>query len=688
MKRTLYLKLAWSGMRKNRRLFVPYLLTCVGMVMMTYIIAYLVYSPVLIGARGGNNLMMILSLGRIVVGVFSLLLLLYSSIFLQRRRQKEFGLYNILGMRKRDVARILVWESLLTYLAALLAGLALGMLFSKLAELLLLRIIRGEVGYALRLSAHGVAETAVIFGAIFLLILLVSLARLRLSSPLQLLRSEAVGEKPPKANWAIALLGALLLLAAYAVAVSSIQDPVTAMLAFFIAVLAVILATYLLFIAGSVALCRLLQKRRGYYYRASHFVSVSSMAYRMKRNGAGLASICILSTMVLVMLSSTSCLFIGGENALARQYPYDLSLTLRFREGEDATPQTLEKLRGTVLSVSDGSETETAFYTAVTLSGMLGEGGELRFWRGENENYFSLQQRARLLVITVLSLEDYRRLGGEGEAPGEGELLVYSDGKPYPYPALSFGDGLDFKVTGRLDSFPTLGGYQDTSADNCYFVTADFDAFRETLSAAARRAEQASFAVMLPEYAQYGCFNTTADEQTQAQMLDALYQGSHALMFDPEVGELLGVSVAARAEARSDFLTLNGSLFFLGILLSLVFMSAAVLIIYYKQVSEGYEDVGRFDIMQKVGMTKADIRRSINAQVRTVFFAPLLLAGLHLCFAFPLIWKILRMCGIRNLSLLLGTNVLCFLVFALFYIVVYRVTARVYYHIVSGVRPD
>lgn len=315
----LYRHLAWDGIRKNSRLYVPYLLTGVGAVSFFYILVALARLPE--GTLpGSGSVQVILNLGSFVLWVFSLLLLFYTHSFLIRRRNREFALYNVLGMGKGDISRILCWESLLSGGLSLLGGLALGMVLSKLAELGLMRVMGLEADMTYRVSAGGLLMALGLYGAIYLLILLSALLRVRRSTAIQLMRSEAVGEKPPRANWALALLGVLLLGAAYYLAVS-IREPLTALTWFFAAVLMVIAATYLLFISGSVTLCRLLQRNPRFYYRKRHFVSVSSLVYRMKRNGAGLASICILGTMVLVMLSSTTCLYFGAEDSLRTRYP-------------------------------------------------------------------------------------------------------------------------------------------------------------------------------------------------------------------------------------------------------------------------------------------------------------------------------------------------------------------------------
>ena len=320
MSRSFYVKLAWTGIRKNKRLYLPYILTCVGMVMMYYIVCFLSVSPILATLPGGDDVLWMLQLGTWVVGFFALIFLFYTNSFLMRRRKKEFGLYNILGMGKRNLARILIWENLIIAFIAIAGGLVAGILFSKVAELGMVNILSADVSFSLTVDLRTIGLVLVLFSAIFLLIFLNSLRQIHLSKPIELLRSENVGEKPPRANWVLAVLGVLLLGGAYWLAVT-IQDPVSALVWFFVAVLMVIAATYLLFIAGSVVLCKLLQKRKKYYYKPNHFVSVSSMVYRMKRNGAGLASICILCTMVLVTLSTTVCLYVGLEDSLQSQHP-------------------------------------------------------------------------------------------------------------------------------------------------------------------------------------------------------------------------------------------------------------------------------------------------------------------------------------------------------------------------------
>ena len=681
MRGGLYWRLTLTGIRSNRRLYLPWLLTNVGMVMMSYIIASLLYSPLRSFIRSYSTLGAVLSLGRAVLFVFAVILLFYTNAFLIRRRRREFGLYNVLGMSKRDVGRVLLRETLLTYVIALIAGLLLGLLFSKLAELLLCRLLRVDVSYAFYVSPESLWETAVEFAAIFALILLVSLARVRLSNPLQLMQSESAGEKPPKANWVPALLGLLLLAAAYVIAVS-ITEPVQALLLFFLAVVLVILGTYLLFISGSVALCRLLQKKKGYYYQTNHFISVSSMAFRMKRNGAGLASICILSTMVLVMLSSTGSLMLGGEASLQRQFPYPMSVGLLRGEPESAERERtyLTELTRVVTEAADGAARNLVSYRAVNGSGIPDAEGRVSVRR---EGGSELSYAGSVRGFVVMGMDDYVSLGGEPVELAPDEALIWDQDKFWTYEHFSVETGPVYRLR-RLDSFPRCGvKSSDTSVRMIAVVVPDLNAFSEALGNDVALLREGSTGYVRPDWTYCVECDTDLDDAAMIAMeekIDLVMITDELLL---ETGGHNSWFNRCIASFRESFYALNGGLFFLGILLSLVFVCAAVLIIYYKQVSEGYEDAGRYGILRKLGLSRRMIRRSVNSQVLTVFFAPLLLAAVHLAFSLPLIHRILVLFGAADLRVLLLTNLGCFLVFAVFYAVVYRITANVYLRIVG-----
>ena len=677
MKTGLYARLAWTGMVKNRRLYLPYLLSCTGMVLMFYILMGLSGSPLLSHMSGGGSSAIILRLGTVVIAVFSLLFLFYTHSFLIRRRQREFGLCNVLGMGKGNIVRILLWETVITFTVTALAGLALGVVLYKLAELGLVRLLRDTVTYTLSVSVSSLLTTAVLFAAIHALILLNSLRQLRAVNAIALLRSESVGERPPKAKWALTLAGVVLLGGAYWLAVS-IREPLAALLWFFAAVIMVIIATYLLFISGSVTLCKGLQNNKHYYYDTRHFVSVSSMAYRMKRNGAGLASVCILATMVLVMLSSTTCLYVGQEDAVNARYPRDIAVTVYDKADHPLDEAEAEVLRqgveDTIFNFG-GKALHMVSYRTISISGVM-DGSHIRM----NASSAIASDTAHITQVHFLPLEDYNAATEQSLTLGDGQVYVAALRTEFNSDTLSVDGGMVRHVMKR--EIPMLGG--PAVADitpSLMVVVPDFTRFVEELQSA-----------LSEEYGWYplgywSCgFDTDLPENQQADLdgvtpnlKDALREYLSGVSSERGVS----VSVESKAENRADFYGTYGGLFFLGIMLSIVFIFAAVAILYYKQLSEGYEDQSRFDIMQKVGMTKGDIRRSINSQLLTVFSLPLLMAGVHLCFAFPFIHKLLMLFNLDNKGLLIGTTAVSFAVFAVLYALVYKLTGNAYYHIVA-----
>lgn len=667
MKLGFYPKLAWSGMRKNSKLYVPYTLAGAGMAALFYIISYLSSSESLLMVGGGGNIAIILGLGKFVIAVFSLLFLFYTNSFLVRRRYKEFGLYNVLGMNKRNISRILLWETALNALISVGGGVLLGIVFSKLAELGLLNMIGSDVDFTLGVSAVAIIFTVGLFGAIYLLIYLNAVIRINLSSATELVKSENAGEKPPKANWLLGIAGVVILGAAYYIAVS-IKSPLTAITLFFFAVIMVIIATYLIFIAASVLLCKILQKNKGYYYKKNHFVSVSSMAYRMKRNGAGLASICILATMVLVMISSTTCLYFGTEDSLRARYPRNVNVSVWYDERENMTAESVSAFRDKInAAAADAGMDNVLDYRNIATSGVLADGG-LR--TGESaiteDIIFTYSSVAEAYIIP---LSDYNAMAETDETLSDDEALVFAYRTDYTSDSFAIDDGTRFKVKKVLDSMPCYSGDAMASiAAGVYVVVSD-----KSFSDADFSSENGS------SYSwKYG-FDTSLSENEEMTLSQKIYG-----IIDRIDENSIKSSVESIALNRAEFYELYGGLFFLGIILSIAFICAAVLIIYYKQISEGYEDARRFEIMQNVGMTKKEIRSSINSQLLTVFFLPLIFAGLHLGFAFPFIHKMLMLFNLNNLPLLIGTTAVSFLVFALLYAIVYRVTSNSYYNIVSN----
>lgn len=668
MRMGFYAKLAVNGIRKNARLYVPYLLTCAGMVMMFYIVSYLQDTPVLAGIRGGEEMQAMLSLGSGVMGVFGAIFLLYTNSFLIRRRKREFGLYNMLGMGKGNIARVLFWEALLVLAGTMVIGLAVGVAVSKLAELLLVNIMHGNVTFNFTVSPRAVLLTAAVFCIIHVLLLIKALLQIRTASAVNLFRSESAGEKPPRANWVLAILGLILLAVAYYLAVT-IKQPLVAMAMFFVAVILVILATYLLFIAGSVAVCRMLQKNRRYYYKARHFVSVSSMAYRMKRNGAGLASICILSIMVLVTVSSTTGLYFGSEDSLRSRYPRDITLIAKAEDASMLSDEKRDAARELVdayVAEHDATAHNFRDFRVVSVTGAMKDGA---ITTDPQEAGLHITD-STIYQVNFLPLPDYNRICGTNETLADDEALISLKRGDYGWDSIS----VDSKVAYRTRKAPVVFQESGMAAvdvvDTIYVVVKDLQGLQPLLQGN----------TLFTQQWEYGFDSMLSDEdqwEMTYQMDVELSDGLHRL-------GMKYVYLEGMAENRYDFYGTYGGFFFLGILLSIVFLFAAVLIIYYKQISEGYEDQKRFEIMQKVGMTRKNIRKSINSQLLTVFFLPLVGAGVHLAFAFPMIRRMLILFNLTNTRLLVETTGITFLAFALIYTLVYRKTSNAYYAIVSG----
>lgn len=679
MKRGLYRKLAFTGIRNNKKLYVPYILTGMGMVMMAYIISFLSSSPTFRTMRGGTTMQSFLEFGFGVMCVFSVIFLFYTNSFLIRRRKKEFGLYNILGMSKRNIARLLLWETFFIALMAIAGGLFFGLLLSKFAELGMVKILQETATFTFSVEFSSIQNTVLLFVLIYALTYLRALWQVRLANPITLLHSENLGEKPPKANWLMAVLGAGILGVAYYIA-ATVGDPLAALVWFFFAVVMVIVATYLLFMAGSVAFCRLLQKNKRYYYKTNHFVSVSSMVFRMKRNGAGLASICILCTMVLVMLSFTVCLYVGAEDSMNQRYPRAFNLTTSSlpQEEQDAWRETI---RQTV--AGHGEEEQNVMdYRALTFSVYLDQ-GQMQLQSGYAADLASVKNMWQVFVVP---LEDYNRTMGTNETLNPGQAMIYTPrSSSYADASVTLPDGTTYTITRKLDDFAPNGLSSMDVVASMYLIVPDYDVVAESMLGL----DTNGYQVMSRWF--YG-FDLSLSKQEQIDLQDTLYQ----TLYDKLVtlgatageGEEFSFSLENAEAERDGFYAMYGGLFFLGILLGVVFLFAAVLIIYYKQVSEGYEDRSRFTIMQKVGMTKREIRKSINSQILTVFFLPLLLAGCHLLFAFPMMKQLLLVFGVTNYSLLLFVTGCCYLIFALFYVLVYRATSRAYFVIVSDEESD
>ncbi len=567
MRKAFYSKLAWTGIRKNKKLYTPYFLTCIGMVMMFYIIDALSVSSVLVRIRGGETMQGMLNLGKWIIGLFTLIFLFYTNSFLNKRRSREYGLYNVLGMDKRNLAHIHFWETAIIAGISLVAGLIFGIVFSKLAELWMVNILNGQTDFKLRIEGSAIRET--VWFVIFILILLSALRKMTMASPMELLRSEHTGEKPPKGNWLLALLGIVVLAIAYGLAVT-IEDPVVALTWFFAAVILVIVATYLLFIAGSVTLCRILQKNKGFYYRKQHFISIASMSYRMKRNGAGLASICVLSTMVLVMLSSTICLYAGVENIMRERYPRDLSYEVHvsapkyLNEKSEANWRQLmeETLHESHLTASDVLEYTSAFFYGKLEGHNFRMKDELIDMETNESTAFDVDE------VYVAPLSVYNRVTGEKETLNAGEALVAVYGGSYENNTdiLSIHNDIQLNVKKVISNFKAIHMDGSVSTKVYYIFVPDFDEVAEKLA-------QYNLARYMTYY---GCNLDGSDDAEMAA--EGVLNNKFAALDASQQEGINYVRCESYASNKESFYGAFGGLLVLGILLGIVFVFAAILI--------------------------------------------------------------------------------------------------------------
>lgn len=635
-------RLALVNLVRNRRYYGPYLMACGATAAMYYILRFLAWNEVIQTVRGSVYLRSMMGIGCFVVSLFSAVLLLYANSFVMKRRQREFGVYSVLGLEKRHIARLTLWETFICAAATLIGGLLTGILLSKLILLTLLKTIRLPVEFGFSISSRAMGDTAWLFLVLFAATIAKNLFHLRASSPLQLLRSESAGEREPKTKKLVAFLGVLTLAGGYALSLF-VQDPVKALTLFFPAVILVIIGTYCLFTAGSIALLKHLRSKPDYYYQTRHFTAVSGMLYRMKQNAVGLANICILACMVLVSVSGTVCLYLGAEDSLSAKYPNDLLVSQTVDAGID-TSETLTQVEQAV--ASSGRQIQWMQYETAAVFQAVYSGNVLL-----TDHYAA----GVPVAVTVLTAEEYTRLTGTPVSLAGGEVLAYA--QDLPLQNVLFFDDTTLSISGRLEQFP---------AEDAAILSA---------GAALGLVANAPLAETLTEQA-HQLFRIHLDlDGTESEKLAC----SKAV---------LGVSdgaygVASRQEMALDFYAMYGGFLFLGIFLGLLFLMTTVLIIYYKQISEGYEDQRRYQIMQQVGMTRREVRASVRSQILLVFFLPLGAAGLHITVAFPMLYHILELFGLFNVPLFAACTAGTLLVFCAIYALVFGLTAQTYNRIVS-----
>ena len=659
MSNAFYLRLAARNIRKNRQLYLPYLLTCILTGAMFYIMNALTLNAGSDSLPGGDIIRIFLALGSVIIGIFAVVFLFYTNSFLLRRRKRELGLFNVLGLEKRHLARVMGWESLLLLAAALLGSLTGGVVLNRLAYLLLLKIVRFPVSYSPAVCLPALGSTALLMCFVFLLILASNLFSVLRTKPIELLKSAQTGEQEPRTRWFLTLLGLVCLGSGYAIAILC-KDPIAAILLFFLAALLVILGTYCLFTAGSVALLKALRRNKRYYYQPRHFTAVSGLLYRMKQNAVGLANVCILSTMVLVMVFSTLSLWLGMEDTLNSRLRSDIDV-----RSASTDVSALEAAVDETLRRAGASRADTWTYRYLSFSALpTPEGFVSSVSFTESDALIASPATFQVMVV-----EDYNRMLGRSETLAPGEALLECTRGNYEGDTLRLLDET-FAIKARISDGLGAGQALASIYDYYCLVVDSMDTLRrldsEQQAAYGDRASairtSMSFA-LLP-----------ASPQLSEQVAALLRSQADADGF---------TSVAERTELRENLMTLYGGLLFVGLFLGLLFTMAMILIIYYKQITEGYEDRERYRIMRKVGLSRREIRRSISSQILIVFFLPLAAAGLHVAFAFPGIVTMFRALSMTNVTLIAGCALGSFAGFAALYGAVYLLTARVYYRIVS-----
>lgn len=667
MRKGLFLKLAVSNIKRNKGTYIPYMITCICCIAMTYMMFFVTQSKDLsVQVPDSAMVTSIMFLGIAVIYIFSFIFLLYSNSFVMKRRQKEIGLYNILGLEKGHIMKMMAVETLLTSVISIIGGIAAGILGSKLALLLLLKILHVPAQLGFYVCVPGIIVCAVMFLPVVIVTLFRNVHRVRLSQPIELLRSGNTGEREPKAKWLMALVGFLCLGIGYYIAVTT-KSPVTALGLFFAAVLLVMAGTYLLFTAGSIAVLKVMRWKKSFYYKTKNFTSISGMIYRMKQNAMGLASICILSTGVLLMLSTTVSLNMGIEDSLSDMFPYDAGFTFN-----NVTFEEVPRLRN---AFDEAVEKEKVPYEKKVTQVIL----DISIARnGNNMEILTRDTAASANVeyLTVVPEEEYEKISGKTVELKPGEILAFQENGGKGDIALN---GVDYKVKEWLEEKPTYDRGNNIFYKTTIVVTKEdlqkMDALQKELVGKDRGYLKLEFGLYIEGGKEADIKYGNLLQEDLAPLAETL---------QAEDGDMTPwFRYNIREEHYSSFYTLNGGLLFLGIFLGFIFLVGAGMIIYYKQMSEGYEDKDRFEIMQKVGMSRKEVKSAIRRQILMVFFLPLLMAVLHIIMAFPMISRLLGLLGMMNTELYILCTAGTIVVFAVIYAAIYMCTAKSYYKIVE-----
>ena len=674
----IYSRLAFTNIKNNKTLYMPYIISGMVMIAMFYVMMFLNNSKGLSQVPGADALGGIMGLGCGIIAVFSYIFLFYTNSFIIKRRKKEVGIYNILGMEKRHIARVLSIETLIVALAAIASGIIAGILFSKLMIMFLYRIINIKAQINFTVSTSAVVNTILIFGVLYFLTLIYNLMQVKLANPIELLRGGNVGEKEPKSKWFIAIIGLLCLAGGYYIAITT-KNPLQVLSLFFVAVLLVIIGTYFLFISGSIVILKALRKNKGFYYNKKHFAAVSGMIYRMKQNAGGLASICVLSTMVLVVVSTTVSMYAGTEGELKQRYPADISVYSWYKEipAELNLDDALKEAEAESDKIIDGSGCdvkESKGYTYFSWA-VYRDGAEFKPVLDYNDDISMLYFVTRDEINKIEpNLQD--RLNNKIPKLDAGSVAVYGTQK--------FNDdiinllGKEFKVAAAEKTDVNKDSYMSSMFSGVYYVVVDSKSTLTELFNLNSSLGDDSVPTMLNNQIDYTLDGSSEEKIAASQALDSYFREN------PSDSDKYGCYEECRDANRKQVYVLYGGLFFIGIFLGTMFLMVTVMIIFYKQISEGYDDKARYEIMEKVGMSNDEVKKSITSQVRMVFFLPIMLAACHLAAAFPLLRRLLAMFNLEDVKLIMICMVATLLVFVAIYYIVFKITSRAYYRIVGN----
>lgn len=673
----IYGKLALSNIKNNKQFYLPYLLMGIMSVVMYYTIVAMLNNEGIRSMRGAEFIATFLGLGQIVVSLFIIIFMFYTNSFIMKRRKKELGIYNILGMEKKHIAKVLTIESMITAAISILGGLAAGIVFNKLLMMLLYSLVRIDSAIQFTISKKGIVSTIILFVIIYGITLIYNLLQVKLANPIELLRSRNVGEKEPKTKIIMTILGLVCVGWGYYISITT-ESPLEAITLFFVAVILVIIGTYALFTAGSIAFLKLLRKNKNYYYQTTHFTAVSGMLYRMKQNAVGLANICILSTMVLVMLSTSVSMFLGVEDELLTRYPSDISISANIAAEVDCG-EVLEVAKETIKEQGNViTEEKEIFSLGVTA---LLENGV--FSGGDSNQMMSDIDMSALYTLTFCD-----RQNGQAFCDREFSKLkkdeVYLIGYPaYEQETVSF-FGEEFKVAEFIEKKDKDEAHMISAVGGNYYVILSDEAMLDTIY----RKQKKSYGENASDYRYRAYLNIEGTPEEKAKCSSLIYEKIGTAIADEKSkihGNVLSYYVESREGNRADFYAINGGLLFLGLFLGVMFLMVTCLIIYFKQISEGYEDKERFIIMQKVGMSRSEVKKTITTQVRMVFILPILVAAIHVAAAYPIIVRLLALLNLTNVSLFAVYLAGTILVFGMIYYIMFKLTSRSYYHIVGNV---